>query len=109
MIKVSIAYPNTPGSRFDMDYYLQQHMPMSVACLSEAAGYCGVEVEVGELSDDPDKPPPQRVLCHFYFTDAEAFMQAFMPHAEALQKDIANYTDVKPQIQFNRTVWSHGR
>jgi hypothetical protein len=29
MIKISIFYPNTPGARFDMDYYLHTHMPMS--------------------------------------------------------------------------------
>ena len=28
MIKVSIFYPNTPGCRFDMDYYCNKHMPM---------------------------------------------------------------------------------
>jgi hypothetical protein len=25
MIKISIFYPNTPGARFDMDYYLHTH------------------------------------------------------------------------------------
>jgi hypothetical protein len=25
MLKISIFYPNTPGTRFDMDYYLHTH------------------------------------------------------------------------------------
>ncbi len=36
MIKISILYPNKKGSRFDMDYYLNTHMPMSIGRLSEA-------------------------------------------------------------------------
>jgi hypothetical protein len=28
MIKVSVLYPNTAGCKFDMNYYLNQHMPM---------------------------------------------------------------------------------
>ena len=32
MVKISIFYPNKPNSRFDMDYYLSKHMPMSLNC-----------------------------------------------------------------------------
>ena len=28
MIKVSGFYPNTEGKKFDLDYYLKQHIPM---------------------------------------------------------------------------------
>jgi uncharacterized protein (TIGR02118 family) len=28
VIKVSVLYPNTAGCKFDMGYYLNQHMPM---------------------------------------------------------------------------------
>jgi hypothetical protein len=28
MIRRNILYPNTPGSRFDLDYYFGTHMPM---------------------------------------------------------------------------------
>ena len=28
MIKVTVLYPNTPESRFDLDYYCNTHMPL---------------------------------------------------------------------------------
>ena len=28
MIKVSVFYPNEEGKKFDMDYYLNSHIPM---------------------------------------------------------------------------------
>jgi len=28
VIIVSVLYPNGPGSKFDLDYYLKRHMPM---------------------------------------------------------------------------------
>jgi hypothetical protein len=31
----------------------------------------------------------------------ESFLAAFGPHADTLQGDIPNYTDVAPMIQFN--------
>jgi hypothetical protein len=30
MMKVSVLYPNTPGTHFDMNYYLAHHMPLAV-------------------------------------------------------------------------------
>src|SRR5690349_18689692 len=36
MIKVSVMYPNTPGSRFDHDYYRDKHMPLVKARMGDA-------------------------------------------------------------------------
>jgi hypothetical protein len=40
-------------------------------------------------------------MCHFLFRSREDLMQAFEPHAPALQRDIPRYTDVTPVIRFN--------
>jgi|GEM_PF-706886 len=42
--------------------------------------------------------------CHFLFDSTEDFMAAFMPHAEALQDDIPNYTDIGPTIQLSEAL-----
>src|SRR5947209_17737698 len=99
MIKVSILYPNKEGSRFDLDYYLDQHMPMTIEKLS--GGLRGVTVEHGLTGGSLEAPPPYIAMCHLLFDSVDAFQSAFAPHAEALQGDIPNYTDVTPVIQIS--------
>lgn len=99
MINVSIFYPNTEGSRFDFDYYLNQHMPMTIEKLSPALRRVSVEHGVG--GGEPGSAAEFVAICHLYFDSVEAFLAAFGPHAGTLQGDIPNYTDVRPIIQFS--------
>jgi uncharacterized protein (TIGR02118 family) len=101
MIKISIFYPNTPGVRFDMDYYLHTHMPMSIEKLSAGQGFRGVSVERGVGGADPGSAPTYIAMCHYLFDSAEDFLAAFQQHADFLQEDIANYADVQAIIQFS--------
>ncbi|MDR3709283.1 MAG: EthD family reductase [Capsulimonadaceae bacterium] len=99
MVKISIQYPNTPGNQFDVDYYVNKHMPMSLHLLGDAVKAASVEVGIsGAL---PDQSPPFVAQCAFVCETAQAFYDAFMPHAEALQGDIARYTDIEPVIQIS--------
>ena len=43
MIKVSVMYPNTPGARFDHQYYRDKHMPLVKARLGDACKYYTVD------------------------------------------------------------------
>jgi uncharacterized protein (TIGR02118 family) len=104
MIKVSMLYPNKPDGRFDMDYYLNKHMPMSIDLLSAAKGYQGVSVERGIGGGTPDAPPPYVAICHYLFESVELFVDAFMPNAAVLQGDIPNYTNIETIIQFSEVA-----
>jgi len=106
VVKVTILYPNRPGTRFDMKYYVERHMPESIRLLSAHPGFRNVSVERGETGVPPGTAPAYVAMCHFEFDSAEAFLDAFMPHAQTLQGDIANYTDVEPVIQFNEVLIS---
>ena len=105
MITVTFLYPNQEGGRFDMDYYLNTHMPMSIKLLSPALK--GVSVEQGVSGGAPGSKPAYLVLCHLTFDSVEAFLQAFEPHAQALQGDIPNYTDMQAVMQFSEVKISH--
>lgn len=104
MIKISILYPNT--GKFDMDYYLNTHMPRSIELLSKGKGYCGVSVEQGLGGAAPGSPPAHVAMCHYLFDTADDFMATFMPQAAELQGDMPNYTDIEPIIQVSEVAIS---
>lgn len=101
MVKISIFYPHTPDSPFDMEYYLRTHMPMSLKRLGAHPGFIALSVERGLDALQSGAPPTYRAMCHYTFTTVEDFIAAFMPHAAELQDDIANYTSIAPVVQFS--------
>ena len=105
MIKLTILYPFIEGSRFDWDYYLGTHMPLSESLQGEAIK--GVTVEKGLHAGLPDSDPPYTAICNFLYDSFDAFKEAFMPHATTLQEDIASFTDIRPIIQFSEVVRSN--
>jgi hypothetical protein len=40
-------------------------------------------------------------MCHYLFDSAEDFLAAFQHHADVLQGDTPNYTDLQAVIQFS--------
>lgn len=99
MVRVSVLYPSKPGSRFDMDYYLQVHMPMAKRLLGAAVHTTSVEIGIG--GEMPGEPAPYAAIAGFTCDSVEAFTAAFLPIADQLQGDIPNYTDIKPVIQIS--------
>jgi uncharacterized protein (TIGR02118 family) len=106
MIKISILYPNKNGSRFDMDYYLNKHMPMSIELLSTHPGFKGVSVERGLGGGAPGMEAPYIAMCHFLFDSVESFLAAFNPNSSVLQGDMPNYTDIETIIQISEVAIS---
>jgi uncharacterized protein (TIGR02118 family) len=106
MTKISILYPNNKGSRFDMLYYVNRHMPFSIDHLSTYPGFHGVSVERGLGGAGPGTDLAYIAMCHFLFDSLEDFMAAFLPHAAKLQDDMPNFTDIKPVIQINEVLIS---
>lgn len=99
MIKVSVLYPNTEGKTFDMDYYLNKHMPMVQQKLGEALK--DVAVEEGLGGAEPGSPATYVAMGHLYFDSVEAFQAAFGPHVKEIMGDIPNYTEIQPVIQVS--------
>jgi len=99
MIKLTILYPNAEGATFDLDYYLNVHVPMAHRLLAPAIK--SFTVDSGVLGGGPDVPPPFLAIGEQTYESVEAFMEVFMPNAEALQGDIPKFTNVSPVIQFS--------
>ena len=88
-----VTYPNEPGSRFDLDYYLKTHLPMSERLLKDY-GFTGWEVEKG-LAGPRGESPAFHCTTRLYFNDTERMRAGFMAHGEQLRTDVRNYTDVE--------------
>ena len=103
MIKVTVAYPNEEGKKFDMDYYVNKHIPM-LACLLTPGGLIRGEVEKGISGTDPNSPPMYVAVACLYFSAVEEVHAVFSTHGRAIMGDIPNYTDIKPQFLIGETV-----
>ncbi|MBA2127230.1 EthD family reductase [Hyphomicrobium methylovorum] len=102
MIKVSVFYPNTPGARFDHEYYRDKHMPMVQTKMG--ANCKRYTVDKGIAGGAPGAPAPFIGMCHIYCESVAAFQAGFGPHAAEIMADIKNYTDLSPVIQISEVT-----
>ena len=103
MPTVSVVYPRREGATFDFDYYSSRHLPLLAqrwrdAGLLDARALRGVSTPDGSAS-------PYLAMAFLRFGSAEA-MKAAMggPHAAEIIGDIANFTNVQPQVQINEEL-----
>ena len=102
MIKVSVMYPNTPGSRFDHAYYRDKLMPLLKARMGESCKH--YTVDKGLAGGTATEPATYVGMCHIFCDSVESFQAGFGPHAKEIMADIANYTDLQPVIQISEVV-----
>ena len=102
MIKVSVMYPNTPGARFDHDYYRNKHMPLLKARMGDACRY--YTIDKGLAGRAPGASATYVAMCHIFADSVEAYQKAFGPHADEIVGDIKNYTDIAPVTQISEVV-----
>jgi len=95
-------YPNGPGRKFDMKYYIDRHMAM-VHQLLDPIGLVRTEVDKGIGTDQPGALAPFVAIGHLYFNSMEQ-MQQSMPHAKEMMPDILNFTDTQPQLQISEIM-----
>ncbi len=102
MIKLSVMYPNTPGARFDHEYYRDKHMPMVKEKMGAACKF--YTVDKGLAGGAPGAPATYIGMCHIYGDSVEAIMGAMAPHMKEIGGDIKNYTDLQPVMQVSEVV-----
>lgn len=101
MVQLNIIYPKKENAQFDWDYYLHIHMPMSIKLHGDALK--AVSIAKGIEGIEP-APVAYLALTTMQFESVQSFIDAFTPHAETLQGDMKNYTDIQPVIQFSEMV-----
>ncbi len=89
-----VLYKLDAKDTFDLDYYLQTHMPL-VRKLWGPLGMNGTQVLQGI------EPAPYHVVTTLDFESMEAFKGAVAAHGKEIMGDVPNFTSVSPVIQFN--------
>jgi uncharacterized protein (TIGR02118 family) len=99
MIKISVLYPYKDGAAFNMDYYINRHVPMVRETLGAACK--GTAIEQGLSGPAPGSQPTYVAMGHILMDSVEAFQAAFAQHGPKFMADIPNYTAIEPIIQIS--------
>ena len=102
MTKVSVMYPNGEGKHFDLNYYMEKHIPLVQELLGDSLK--GASVENGLGSAEPGSAAPFSAVGTMYFDSVEDFGSAFGPNAEQILGDLPNFTNSEPVIQISEVV-----
>lgn len=92
MIKVSVLYPKSEGSTFDMEYYKTTHMEIVDRTMKPA-----------KWEIDSGIDGPYMAVGHLYYESMEA-LQAGMGGAAEAQADVPNFSSVASEIQLSEVV-----
>jgi uncharacterized protein (TIGR02118 family) len=102
MIKVSVMYPNSPGVRFDHDYYRDKHLPLIKSRMGAGLEY--YTIDKGLSGGKPGTPATYVAACHLMCDSLETYRASFGPHAVEINGDIRNFTGVTPVVQISEVV-----
>jgi uncharacterized protein (TIGR02118 family) len=104
LTKISVLYPCKGGRRFDMDYYIETHLRLSLELLTVHGGFRGMSVERGLAGVKPGTKAKYIALCHMAFDSVEDCMAAVVSYVTLLQHDLPNYTDIEPVFQISKVL-----
>ena len=102
MIKMTVFYPYDGSKRFDMGYYVDNHVAMVKEKVGDAL--LKVTVERGLGGPGPGMPPVYTTMCGLYFDSMEDLQTYCAPHSPSFDADLPNFTDITPVIQISEVI-----
>ena len=89
MLAITILYPRTDDSTFDMGYYTSKHMPMFAEKLGDACeGWGAATIAEGQYA----------AMGWAVVTSQDAFDATMGAHGAEILGDVPNYTNVAPEL-----------
>lgn len=95
---LTAIYPKTPGTSFDMEYYLNSHGPLVDRLFAPQS----IQVSEGVSGPEEGTEPAYWVVTVITFASLSELQNAVATHGEEVIGDIQNFTDVEVQLQVNR-------
>ncbi len=102
MIVVSVTYPATEGTHFDLDYYTGKHLPLARSRW-EAMGLLEIRV-LRAISAPGGGPAATHLMALLTFRSEQDFQAAVQQHGKEVMGDIKNFTDSKPVVTLNEQL-----
>ena len=106
MIRVMALYPRTNDTFFNMDHYLNKHIPLVQAKAREIGVNVGIQVDEGLGTLTPDDPAPYFIVGFMNFDKIEDFQNLVAIHGNELLGDVGNFTNVPYRMQISNTIFS---
>lgn len=102
-VKLTILYPNIPGSSVDWEYYLGPHLQLARRLLMPF-GLQRIEIERGIGGISPGAPAPFHAIASLYFPSAGALQEALAQTAATLSADQRKYYTGESVVQISEAV-----
>lgn len=102
MIRLTVLYPKTDASQFDLAYYLDTHIPLVKERLMPL-GLVSVDMQEA-LTASADPQPLYTMITSLAFNTTTELDHAMGTHGSEILGDIPNFTDVTPVTQVCRVL-----
>jgi uncharacterized protein (TIGR02118 family) len=102
MILVTVMYPAGAETKFDLDYYLNKHMPL-VKERWTPLGLSHAQVVKGVGKPDGTGPDFQ-MMALLTFDSLDSFKAAGKAHGREIFADIPNFTNTQAAVQISDII-----
>ena len=102
-ITMTVLYPNEEGSKFDWDYYMNNHMKLVEERLA-GPELLGIKVIKGLAGGAPGEAPAYQAAAILHLESMDGLMRVLTEHGPEIMGDIPNYTSVQPLVQFSEDM-----
>lgn len=103
MVRLTVLYPAIPGSTFDWNYYLSEHLVIARRLLG-ARGLVRIEVDRGIGAFPPGTPSHYHAIGHLYFESMLHLDTALAATAPDLIADQRKYYSGDSVVQVSEVV-----
>src|SRR5258707_5903985 len=103
MFRASVMYPAVRGSRFDWDYYLNDHLELAHRLL-DPRGLIRIEVDRGIGGLPPGAPAPYHAVGHLFFRTMAELENALAATAPEFIADERKYATAPGVVQISEVV-----
>ena len=99
---MTVTYPKGEATNFNMEYYLQTHIPLCARLLA-SHGYQGYVLHQ-DIGSKPGADDSAYARIDMIFASKADLLSGLTAHGGEINADIANYTNVKPTMSFSNSM-----